>query len=99
MLATLEQRLTAMEQEIARLKQQVQTDTPPPWWEEIAATLAIPPQQENDHPQEMSHRESIMALRAKLKPISQEDADMINTAIREAQEMSIADNNPSAKGD
>ncbi len=30
MLATLEQRLTAMEQEIARIKQQVQTDTPLP---------------------------------------------------------------------
>ncbi len=40
-----------------------------------------------------------MALRAKLKPISQEDADMINIAIREAREMSIADNNSSAKGD
>ncbi len=40
-LETLEQRLTAIEQKIAQLKRQVQTDTPPPSWEKIAATLAI----------------------------------------------------------
>jgi len=44
----------------------------------------------------MSHRESIMALRTKLEPISQEDADMINSAIREAREASIIHERPSA---
>ena len=93
-LEMLEQRLTAMEQEIAQLKQQAQTDEPPLWWKKIAGTLADSPS--NDESSEITHRESIMALRAKLKPISQEDADMINNAIQEAREASIIHDYPSA---
>ena len=93
-LETLEQRLTAMEQEIAQLKQQAQADEPPLWWKKIAGTLADNPS--NDESSAVSHRESIMALRAKLKPISQEDADMINNAIRESREASIIYDHPSA---
>lgn len=99
-LETLEQRIAALEQEITRLKQQAQVDEPPLWWKKIAGTLADNPNNpnnpNNDEPGEMSHRESIMALRTKLEPISQEDADMINSAIREAREASIIHERPSA---
>lgn len=40
---TLEERMTAMEQELARLKQRLLTEMPPPplpWWEKIAGTFA-----------------------------------------------------------
>lgn len=40
---TLEQRIEAMEQELAQLKQQLQTEklpTPLPWWEQIFGTFA-----------------------------------------------------------
>lgn len=37
----------------------------------------------------LSRRERVMALRAKLKPISHEDAEMIRKAIKEAREASI----------
>ena len=40
---TLEQRVAAVEQELAQLKQQLQTEIPPvslPWWEKIAGTFA-----------------------------------------------------------
>lgn len=40
---TLEQRVSAMEQELAQLKQQLQTETPStplPWWEQIFGTFA-----------------------------------------------------------
>ena len=40
---TLEQRVSAMEQELAQLKKQLQTETPSsslPWWEQIFGTFA-----------------------------------------------------------
>jgi hypothetical protein len=40
---TLEERVTAMEQELAQLKKQLQSDTPAsslPWWEQIFGTFA-----------------------------------------------------------
>lgn len=40
---TIEQRLTAVEQELARIKQQLQGETPSaplPWWEQIFGTFA-----------------------------------------------------------
>lgn len=40
---TLEERIAAVEQELAQLKQQLQAETPPvplPWWEKIAGTFA-----------------------------------------------------------
>ena len=40
---TLEQRVAAVEQELAQLKQQLQTETPSaplPWWEQIFGTFA-----------------------------------------------------------
>ena len=40
---TLEERVAAMEQELARLKQQLQVQRPPaplPWWEKMAGTFA-----------------------------------------------------------
>ena len=40
---TLEQRVAAVEQELARLKQQLQAETSPaplPWWEQIFGTFA-----------------------------------------------------------
>ena len=41
--ATLEERIAAVERELAQLKQQLQAETPPPvvpWWEKIAGTFA-----------------------------------------------------------
>lgn len=41
--ATLEERMAAVEQELAQLKQQLHAETPPviiPWWEKIAGTFA-----------------------------------------------------------
>jgi hypothetical protein len=41
--ATLEERMAAVEQELAQLKQQLQAETPPaklPWWEQIFGTFA-----------------------------------------------------------
>ena len=41
--ATLDERMTAVEQELAQLKQRLQTETPPaprPWWEQIFGTFA-----------------------------------------------------------
>lgn len=37
---TLEERVTALEQELAELKQQMQAETSLPWWEQIAGTFA-----------------------------------------------------------
>jgi len=40
---TLEQRMSAMEQELAQLKQQIQAEAPHstlPWWEQIFGTFA-----------------------------------------------------------
>ena len=40
---TLEQRMAAVEQELAQLKQQLQAETSPtplPWWEQIFGTFA-----------------------------------------------------------
>ena len=40
---TLEERVAAVEQELAQLKLQLQAETPPaplPWWEKIAGTFA-----------------------------------------------------------
>ena len=40
---TLEERMAAVEQELAQLKKQLQAETPPaslPWWEKIAGTFA-----------------------------------------------------------
>jgi hypothetical protein len=40
---SLEQRVTAMEQELAQLKRQLHAETPPsslPWWEQIFGTFA-----------------------------------------------------------
>jgi hypothetical protein len=40
---TLEQRVTAMEQELEQIKRRLQTETPPsalPWWEQIFGTFA-----------------------------------------------------------
>ena len=41
--ATLEERMAAVEQELAQLKQQLKVETSPakvPWWEQIAGTFA-----------------------------------------------------------
>jgi hypothetical protein len=40
---TLEERMAAVEQELAQLKQKLQAETPPaplPWWEQIFGTFA-----------------------------------------------------------
>ena len=75
-LEALEQRITVMEQEVARLKQQKDCEEKP-----------LPPLTGNP-----GSREAVLAMMAKIKPISQETADMINNAIQEAREQSIADN-------
>ncbi len=77
-LETLEQRITAIEQEIAQLKQEHKPEAP-----EHQRHLPL-----TGKP---GSRERMLAAMAKIKPISQETADMINNAIQESREQSIAD--------
>jgi hypothetical protein len=66
---TLEERMTAVEGELAQLKQQLQTATPAaprPWWEKIAGTFA-----------QSEHYDAAMRLgreyRESLRPADAED--------------------------
>jgi len=43
MSTQLEERVAALEEEVARLKESLQTSPPLPWWEKIAGTFADDP--------------------------------------------------------
>lgn len=74
-LEALEQRIIVVEQEVARLKQPKDHEQKP-----LPSLMGNP-----------GSRDWVLATMAKIKPISQETADMINNAIQEAREQSIAD--------
>ena len=70
-IVTLEERVAAVEQELAQLKQQLQTESHPvpiPWWEKIAGSFA-----------ESEHYDEAMRLgreyRESLRPKDDEKAD------------------------
>ena len=77
-LETLEKRLIAVERKVASMKQQS---------EPLVSEKALFP----SLPEEGNSREKMLAAMEKLKPISDDDADMINETVMDAGEQSIYD--------
>ena len=77
-LETLEKRLIAVERKVASMKQQSEPL--------VSEKALFPPFSE-----EGNSREKMLAAMEKLKPISDDDADMINETVMDAGEQSIYD--------